>query len=69
GDAEDRCPITPPEVQRLHWGMEDPAKAEGTEKRKKEVFRRVRNEIESRIREFAKIKKTWLAPRLWRKLA
>jgi arsenate reductase len=54
GDAEERCPMTPPHVKREHWGFEDPAKAEGTEKQKQEVFRRVRDGIEKKIKAFAK---------------
>ena len=29
-DADERCPVTPPHVKRVHWGFDDPAKAEGT---------------------------------------
>lgn len=53
GDAEDACPTTPPYVKRYHWGFDDPAKAEGTEEEKWAVFRRVRDEIENRIKLFA----------------
>ena len=53
GDAADRCPITPPKVKRVHWGFDDPAKAEGTEKEKWSVFQRVRDEIGERIKRFA----------------
>ncbi|WP_200806522.1 arsenate reductase (thioredoxin) [Salimicrobium flavidum] len=53
GDANDKCPMTPPHVTRYHWGFDDPAKAEGTEEEKWEVFRRVRDEIEDRIKKFA----------------
>ena len=45
GDANDRCPMTPPNVQRFHWGFDDPAKATGTEEEQLTVFRRVRDEI------------------------
>ncbi|MDK2794765.1 MAG: hypothetical protein PWP75_1394 [Caldanaerobacter sp.] len=31
GDARDKCPALPPSVKRLHWELEDPARAEGTE--------------------------------------
>jgi len=54
GDAKDSCPMTPPHVTRWHWGFDDPAKAEGTEEEKWTVFQRVRNEIEQRIKTFAK---------------
>ncbi|AKG05465.1 arsenate reductase (thioredoxin) [Salimicrobium jeotgali] len=53
GDANDKCPMTPIQVVRYHWGFDDPARAEGTEEKKWEVFRRVRDEIEERIKRFA----------------
>ncbi|GGD02585.1 protein ArsC [Thalassobacillus devorans] len=53
GDANDKCPMTPPHVTRYHWGFDDPAKAEGTEEEKWAVFQRVRDEIEARIKRFA----------------
>jgi arsenate reductase len=54
GDANDKCPITPPHVTRWHWGFDDPARAEGTEEEKWAVFQRVRDEISARIEEFGK---------------
>lgn len=53
GDAAEKCPVTPPSVKRVHWGFDDPAKAEGTEEEKWAVFRRVRDEIGERIKRFA----------------
>lgn len=53
GDAADKCPVTPPQVRREHWGFDDPAKAEGTEAEKWSVFQRVRDEIGARIKQFA----------------
>ncbi|AHF06263.1 arsenate reductase (thioredoxin) [Desulfitobacterium metallireducens] len=53
GDAHDRCPMTPPHVKRDHWGFEDPARAEGSDEERLQVFRRVRDEIEERIKQFA----------------
>ncbi len=53
GDAADKCPMTPPQVKREHWGFDDPAKAEGTVEEKWAVFQRVRDEIETRIKRFA----------------
>ena len=49
GDAADKCPVTPPHVQREHWGFDDPAKASGTEEDKWLVFQTVRDAIEARI--------------------
>jgi arsenate reductase len=45
GNADQACPVFPGQVNRYHWGFEDPAKAEGTEEEKLKVFRRVRDEI------------------------
>lgn len=53
GGANDRCPKTPPHVNRQHWGFDDPAKAEGTEEEVWAVFQRVRDQIEEQIRRFA----------------
>ncbi|MBP2257419.1 arsenate reductase (thioredoxin) [Virgibacillus alimentarius] len=57
GDAEDKCPMTPPHVKREHWGFDDPAKAEGTEEENWEVFQRVRDEIGERMKRFAEKEK------------
>lgn len=54
GDAADKCPVTPPHVKRAHWGFEDPAKAEGTEEEKWQVFQSVRDAIGERICEFSR---------------
>jgi arsenate reductase len=54
GHAADHCPVTPPHVKRVHWGFDDPAKAEGTEEEKWAFFERVRDEIGERIHSFAK---------------
>ncbi|GAA0359031.1 arsenate reductase (thioredoxin) [Bacillus horti] len=53
GDAADKCPLTPPNVKRVHWGFDDPAKAEGTEEEKWAFFQRVRDEVGTRIKQFA----------------
>lgn len=53
GDAADKCPVTPPQVKREHWGFDDPAKAQGTEQEKWVFFQRVRDEIGERIKRFA----------------
>ena len=45
-DADDNCPILPPNVKKEHWGFDDPAGKEWPE------FQRVRNEIGKRIQEF-----------------
>jgi arsenate reductase (thioredoxin) len=45
GNADQVCPSFPGQVNRYHWGFDDPAHATGTEEQKLVVFRRVRDEI------------------------
>jgi arsenate reductase len=45
GNADQACPIFPGQVNRYHWGFDDPAHAQGTDEEKMAVFRRVRDEI------------------------
>lgn len=52
GDANDKCPVTPRHVNRLHWGFEDPAKATGTEAEITAKFRQVRDAMKDRIANF-----------------
>lgn len=52
-DADERCPATPPHVRRVHWGFDDPAKAEGTPEEVWNAFCRVRDEIGGKIKRFA----------------
>lgn len=45
GNADQACPRFPGQVNRHHWGFDDPAHAVGTDEEKLVVFRRVRDEI------------------------
>ncbi len=45
GRADEACPIFPGQVNRYHWGFDDPAHATGTEEEIYAEFRRVRDEI------------------------
>ncbi len=45
GNADQACPMFPGQINRHHWGFDDPAHATGTEEEKLAVFRRVREEI------------------------
>jgi arsenate reductase (thioredoxin) len=51
-NAAEACPWTPPEIKRIHWPLEDPAKATGTEDEIMGEFRRVRDEIKQRVKNF-----------------
>jgi arsenate reductase len=48
-DANESCPVFPGAANRLHWSFEDPSKAGGSEDERLKVFRRVREEIRTRI--------------------
>lgn len=45
GNADQVCPMFPGQVNRHHWGFDDPAHAVGSEEEKLAIFRRVRDEI------------------------
>ena len=45
GNADQVCPTFPGQVNRYHWGFDDPAHAVGTEAEKLAVFRQVRDQI------------------------
>lgn len=47
GNADQACPVFPGQLNRHHWGFEDPAHATGTEDEQMEVFRKVRNQIKA----------------------
>ena len=51
-NARDACPVFPGDSQRLHWPFEDPAAVEGTEDQRLDAFRKVRDQIRTRIQEF-----------------
>lgn len=51
GHADEQCPALPPETQKKHWPLEDPAKATGTEKEITAKFREVRNEVKKRTQD------------------
>lgn len=45
GNADQACPMFPGQMNRHHWGFDDPAHATGSEEEQMAVFRRVRDEI------------------------
>jgi arsenate reductase len=45
GNADQACPMFPGQVNRYHWGFDDPAHAKGTDEEVLAVFRRVRDQI------------------------
>jgi arsenate reductase (thioredoxin) len=53
GNADQACPMFPGQINRYHWGFEDPAHATGTEEERLAVFRRVRDEIKKVFEAYA----------------
>lgn len=47
--AAETCPVFSGALKRRHWSLDDPSKATGTEEGQLAVYRRVRDELRSRI--------------------
>jgi arsenate reductase len=50
--ANEQCPVFPARTQRIHWSFKDPAAVQGNYAARLDVFRRVRDEIRQRLRDF-----------------
>lgn len=53
GNADQACPRYPGQVNRHHWGFDDPAHAKGTDEEILQEFRRVRDEIRNVFEAYA----------------
>lgn len=53
-NAKEHCPVFPGSVSRIHWSFDDPATTTGDDRAQLAVFRRVRDEIRNKLREFAR---------------
>ena len=53
--AKERCPVFPGKYNAIHWSIEDPASAEGTETERMKDFRIVRQDIRERINHFISV--------------
>jgi arsenate reductase len=53
-NANERCPVFPGKTRRIHWSFDDPAAAGGSEAERLAVYRRVRDEIDGRLRDFVR---------------
>jgi len=50
GHADEQCPLLPPTVKKVHWPLNDPAKATGTAEEIRNEFRATREEVKTRVR-------------------
>jgi len=48
-NAKQTCPVFPGYYENIHWSLEDPAEAKGSEEERLTVFRRIRGEIKDSI--------------------
>jgi len=53
-NAKQSCPVFPGGAQYLHWSIDDPAIAQGSDAERKIAFRRIRDVLAARIHSFAK---------------
>jgi arsenate reductase len=51
-NAAEGCPVFPGPARRIHWSFPDPAATHGSEAERMKVFRNVRDDIETRLREW-----------------
>ena len=49
GHADEHCPLLLPGVRKIHWPLEDPAKATGTEEEIMAKFRATRDEVREHV--------------------
>ena len=49
GHADDHCPALPAGTRKIHWPLDDPAKARGTEDEIMQTFRHCRDDIRARV--------------------
>ena len=47
--ANDRCPVFPGRTTRIHWSFDDPSQVTGTDQKRLQAFRRVRDEIRANL--------------------
>lgn len=51
-DAKQACPVFPGQYERIHWNLEDPAGAQGTDEERLKVFREVRDKMRDETQYF-----------------
>lgn len=51
GHADENCPVLPAGTHKIHWPLEDPAKAQGSEEEIMQVFQDSRDDIRRRTNE------------------
>jgi len=57
-NAKEICPVFSGEYKRLHWNLDDPAKASDRGEERIIIFRRIRDQIKSNVELFLKENRT-----------
>jgi arsenate reductase (thioredoxin) len=51
GDARESCPVVPARIEKRHWSLEDPTRAEGNDEVVLNKFREIRDIIKNHVEE------------------
>lgn len=51
-NAKQACPVFPGKHEKIHWDLEDPAGAVGSEEERLVVFRKIRDQVQKNISKF-----------------
>ncbi len=51
GHADEHCPVLPADTKKIHWPLDDPAKAEGSEEEIMDIFCTSRDDIRKRVKD------------------
>ena len=54
-ESKERCPVFPFAFRLFRWNLEDPREVDGPEKTRLDAFRRVRNQIEPKVRDLLRL--------------
>jgi len=54
--AREVCPVWPGQPMTAHWGIEDPAAAEGSDETKRRAFQRAFRELDARVKIFTSLR-------------
>ena len=54
--AREVCPVWPGQPMTAHWGIEDPATAEGSDETKRRAFQKAFRELDARVKIFTSLR-------------
>jgi arsenate reductase len=54
--AQEICPVWPGQPMTAHWGIEDPAAAEGSDEAQRRAFNKAFRELDARIKIFTSLR-------------